>query len=166
MVPLSVQLIAQLTKKILYVQSWLASALHLLEPLLDQLQARDHLFVVVAAEAAPGALDERGGDRGRHDGEEPDAADHDRGADQLALGGARYMVAVPDGRHRLHRPPEPAADRRELAVVEQPDRQAAAERKYDRRAGDPLRGAPHRDRPAEQPLAAKPFHAPILRRSG
>src|SRR3954469_3069468 len=101
MVPLSVQLIAQLAKKILYVQSRLASTLHLLEPLLDQLQARDHLFVVVAAQAAPGALDERGRDRRRHDGEEADTADHDRGADQLALGGARDVVAVADGRHRL-----------------------------------------------------------------
>src|SRR3954463_4959470 len=166
MVPLSVQLIAQSTKKILYVQSWLAGPLHLIEPLLDPLQAGDHLVVVAAAQALAGALDERGGDRRGDDGEEADPADHDQRADQLPLGRARHVVAVADRRHRLHRPPEPAADRRELVVVEQPDRQPAAEREQDRRARDPLRGAAHRDRPAEQPLAAKPFHAPILRRSG
>src|SRR5688500_16342578 len=76
------------------------------EALGDAIEALVNPFLRFALQAAPGALDEDGRNRGRHNREKADAADHDDGRDRASDWSRRRDVAVAHRRHRLDRPPE------------------------------------------------------------
>src|SRR5690349_4454429 len=100
-----------------------------------------------------GRRDHRGDDR-----EERDPLQHHEGGDDAAAPVRRRDVAVPDGRHRLERPPHPDPDARVLARVERPDQDAAADYDQARGSHDHAGGCAHRRR-----LAHELGHAPLDR---
>ena len=92
-----------------------------LEPRFDLLEVRGRRGLLVQVAALARLLDQRRGHRGRDDGDEPDALEHQDRADDPAFGVGGHDVAVTNRRHGLERPPHAHSQIRELVVVDDPD---------------------------------------------